>query len=109
MIGLIFALGLTLQESPITSDAYTACLDANIRRLELSQDAASDVARAVIISCMSLEAGAGSSGQVREARLAIRESFEGRVLLQIVRIRACRRTPGCSVSSLPDPYGRLQP
>ena len=109
MIAIAFALLLTAQEPP-EPNGYRECLTTSVQRLEPSQESAADVARAVIETCKALESGAEeSSVGIRQVRLALREGFENRVLLQIVRIRACRRTSGCSIDALPDPYGRLQP
>lgn len=111
---IAFAVALLIQE-PNTTAQYIECLTSRMAEFEASQDAPSDIATAVVVTCRSSEVKTApgspmsqlSSDQQRELQDFMRETMRERVVTHVVRLRACRRTQGCSISDLPRPFGQL--
>jgi hypothetical protein len=94
----VIALALVLASLPQTqTDKYVDCLKSRVAEFEVSGESSSNVARAAIYACAGLE----NSGPI-DLMDRLRGSFENHLILRIVRLRACRKTTGCKVASLPD-------
>ncbi len=83
------------------------CLRIVGRQLERSGDPAQDIAAATIVACERTELKPGSlfpkMDFAHQQILLDRMRHESReaVVLDIERVRACRKTPGCSIADLP--------
>lgn len=103
MLALLIAGALA--QTPPPETPYVRCLREGVPALEASRESAGDVARAAVSLCARHEpivASEAAQAIIDEARA----SFEGLVILHVVRLRACRLTPGCRIADLPDPFGR---
>jgi hypothetical protein len=104
MLALLIA-GVLGQTPPAATD-FSRCLREGLAELEPSQESASDIARSAMHLCSRHEPRVPA--EFADAWAVVRSSFEESIVLHIVRVRACRRTTGCRVSDLPDPFGRPQ-
>lgn len=110
MQAALIALTVTAAFATAAPDQkHTDCLRSVATALEVSGEAASDVASATINACIPAEAysklgsvGASMTSQDRqEITRALRQAFEVWTLERVVRLRACRKTKGCEISTLP--------
>lgn len=102
MLALVIA-SVLVQTPPAATD-YSRCLRESLPVLEPSQESASDIARSAMHLCLRHEPRVPAD--LADAWAEIRSSFEESIVLYVVRVRACRRTSGCRISDLPDPFGR---
>lgn len=107
MIGIVIALAAFA--APQAGQTYDQCLLSVARALEPSGEPADAVAQAAITACGVLEmkpsVNAPGAFEQQQATIAtLRDSFRRFVALEVVRIRACRRTAGCTPTSLPAPF-----
>ena len=94
---------------PTVGQSYGDCLTSVSATLEPSNEPASDIARATIMACKSLEVKPTADnilGQMtpedrKSKTLMLRAAFEDELILRIVRYRACKKTVGCNVNLLP--------
>ncbi len=101
--------------APKDGQTHKECVETISSALEASGEPATAIAQATIFACIPAEAKPTSSsilGQMTtEDRNDILEYYrtvtERRVVLKIVRLRACRKTPGCSVAALPQVFERI--
>ncbi len=88
---------------------HDACLRAVATTLEVSGEGLGDIAAATVAACMPAEERAAEDSAF--ARLSPktqneivrtrRDDYRGAVHLFLVRLRACRKTVGCDVGTLP--------
>ena len=95
--------------SAIPGQSHTDCLKAVSLILERSGESASDVASATVEACVaaemrpqpgSLAASMSPDDQIKLLNMQ-RELSAGQVRLRVVRLRACRKTIGCEIESVP--------
>lgn len=107
MIAALIAAAAFAMGSP--GEDYQECLASAAREMEVSGEAAADVARATITACIPAEGydkpgtvGASLNANDRlEVIRELRQAFENQIITKIVRLRACRKTPTCRSASLP--------
>lgn len=108
--GVIIAIILApVLASAAPSDDYVQCLRTETTGLENSGESPTTVARAVITACRSLEPrptpenllGQSPFENQRKILDELRQAFADRIVLRVIRVRACRRTPGCSIRTVP--------
>lgn len=103
MIGLVIALGVFAAPQP--GQNYPQCLLSVARALEPSGETAEAIAQSADTACAVLEQSPNpGNAAVTEVVNELRESFRHLLALQIVRERACSRTPKCILSTLPEPF-----
>lgn len=106
MTPLVLAIAAALQTQP---DAYISCLTTNADKFEASGESAEAVARSALEACVDLERSSSTLSPLvargympeRRARLEMRDALGDRLVLRVVRLRACRNTASCSVAALP--------
>ena len=103
LLAALATAAITLDPASIE---HRKCIKDATFRLERSGDSASDVAKAVELSCRkeliaSMAPGTNlGRAQDREIFELFVESFRDMALENIIKIRACRKTPGCLVNSV---------
>lgn len=111
MIGAVFAAALFAAPAP--GQGYVECLTKTMAALEPSGEPATAIALATTTACAALETkpapdnrlGAMTPQDQRETLNFLRQVFSDRIVTHIVRLRACRHTPGCTPAMLPPPFG----
>jgi hypothetical protein len=92
----------------IAGQSHKDCLRTMGDTLEISGEAASDVAAATVTACVSTEAAAdqksiyatsSTDDQMKIISMS-RELSRDEVMLRVVRIRACRKTPNCKLDQI---------
>jgi len=95
--------------SPQEGQSHKECIETISSALEASGEPATVVAQATISACVTLEVKPTASNVLgsmtledrKEVIETYRAAYERRIVLKIVRMRACRKTPGCSLAALP--------
>lgn len=102
---LILILAASAITLPPATIEHRRCIKEQTFKLEKSGDSASDVAKAIELSCRkeliaSLAPGTNlGKAQDREIFDLFVTSFQEMALENIVKIRACKRTPGCNIAT----------
>jgi len=103
MFLLVLAAVVTSASQPSGSEG---CVYSTARALEPSGEPARDVAAAVAAEC-DIRKGAPAdslAGQMSEANAqAYRRLDEEFAIVFVMRLRACRRTPGCNLAEVRAP------
>lgn len=100
MIAWMIVAMMTFAGQPESSEG---CINATSRALEPSAEPARDVAAAVAAECdVRKGAPAGSlAATMNGSQLqALRRLHQDSAIVFVMRLRACRRTPGCVLSNV---------